>query len=148
MAAERAAELSDKQVRVVPSTSQQAGLSAAVALRPDQGVADTAAAMAAAMALVRTGAVAEAARDDAHGRFRRGDAVGFVEEQVVAWGAPGPTLGQVLGALAVDAELISCIAGCDAPLDAGAVEDLRPSHVELEYRSGGQPSYWWLLAAE
>ena len=86
MAAERAAELSEKEVRVVPSTSQQAGLSAAVALRPDSDVVANAAALAEAMALVRTGAVAEAARDDAKGRFQRGEAVGFVEEEVVAWG--------------------------------------------------------------
>ena len=148
MAAERAAELSEKQVRVVPSTNQQAGLSAAVALRPDGDVEENAAALTDAMALVRTGAVAEAARDDAQGRFSRGDAVGFVEEEVVAWGAPLSTLEHVLDHLAVDAELISCIAGRDAPLDAGVVADLRPNGVELEYRSGGQPSYWWLLAAE
>ena len=37
---------------------------------------------------VRTGGVTEAARDDAQGRFRRGDAVGFVDEQLVAWGEP------------------------------------------------------------
>jgi DAK2 domain fusion protein YloV len=148
MAAERAAELSEKQVRVVPSTNQQAGLSAAIALRPDGDVEENAAALTEAMALVRTGAVAEAARDDAQGRFSRGEAVGFVEEEVVAWGAPLSTLEHVLGHLAVDAELISCIAGRDAPLDAGVVAELRPSGVELEYRSGGQPSYWWLLAAE
>ncbi len=148
MAAERAAELSEKAVRVVPSTSQQAGLSAAVALRPDGDVAENAAALSEAMALIRTGAVAEAARDDAHGRFRRGEAIGFVEEQVIAWGAPGTTLEQVLVHLAADAELISCIAGRGAPLDAAGVEELRPNGVELEYRSGGQQSYWWLLAAE
>ena len=37
---------------------------------------------------VRTGAVAPAARDDAQGRFRAGEAVGFVEEELVAWGEP------------------------------------------------------------
>ena len=35
MAAEHAAELSDKQVLVAPTTSQQAGLAAALALAPD-----------------------------------------------------------------------------------------------------------------
>jgi DAK2 domain fusion protein YloV len=148
MAAERAAELSDKQVRVVPSTSQQAGLSAAVALEPARGLHENEAALREALAAVRTGAVAAAARDDAQGRFRRGEAVGFVEDQVVAWGAPRPTLAAVLAALASGAELISCIAGHDAPLDAAAVEGIELDGVELEYRSGGQTSYWWLLAAE
>ncbi len=38
MAAERAAELSDKQVLVVPATSQQAGLAAALALAPEHAL--------------------------------------------------------------------------------------------------------------
>jgi DAK2 domain fusion protein YloV len=45
MAAERAAELSDKQVLVVPATSQQAGLAVAVALQSDRGVRENAQAM-------------------------------------------------------------------------------------------------------
>ncbi|MDP9383630.1 MAG: DAK2 domain-containing protein, partial [Actinomycetota bacterium] len=56
MAAERAAELSDKDVRVVPSRSQQAGLAAAVALDPGVGLEENAAAMGEALAAVRTGA--------------------------------------------------------------------------------------------
>ena len=81
MAAERAAELSDKQVLVAPTPSQQAGLAAAVALAPDRSVEENARALSEALARVRTGAVAQAARDDAQGRFRRGEAVGFVEER-------------------------------------------------------------------
>ena len=41
MAAERAAELSDKQVLVAPAAGQQAGLVAAVALEADRGVGRT-----------------------------------------------------------------------------------------------------------
>ena len=50
-----------------------------------------------ALAGVRTGAVTEAARDDAEqrpARFRRGDAVGFVDEELVAWGEPGRDAAQ------------------------------------------------------
>jgi DAK2 domain fusion protein YloV len=148
MAAERAADLSEKEVRVVPSTSQQAGLAAAIALDSRRGVEHNAGALLEALQHVRTGAVAEAARDDAQGRFRRGEAVGFVDDEVVAWGEPEATLTAVLRELATDAELISCIAGAEAPLDAARVETLGPDGVELEYRRGGQPSYWYLLAAE
>ena len=45
MAAERAAELSDKKVVVVPTRSQQAGLAAAVALDPGRGADENGAAM-------------------------------------------------------------------------------------------------------
>ncbi|HEX6696239.1 MAG TPA: DAK2 domain-containing protein [Solirubrobacteraceae bacterium] len=148
MAAERAAELAEKVVRVVPSRSQQAGLVAAVALRPDADAQENAAAMQEALDAVRTGAVAPAARDDAAGRFAIGDAVGFVDDELVAWGETAPTLEAVLAALAADAELVTCIAGEGAPLDADAITQLAPTGVELELEEGGQPSYWWLLAAE
>jgi uncharacterized protein len=148
MAAERAAELAEKAVRVVVSRSQQAGLAAAVALTPDADADTNAGAMRVAIAAVRTGAVAPAAREDAAGRFGAGDAVGFVDDELVAWGATAPTLEAVLAALAADAELVTCIAGEGAPLDGDAIAALAPVGVELELEDGGQPSYWWLLSAE
>jgi uncharacterized protein len=148
MAAERAAELSEKTVLVVASRSPQAGLATAVSLDPDRGAAENAAAMTETLEHVRTGAVAPAARDDAQGRFRAGDAVGFVEEELVAWGAPRETLKDVIAQLAQNAELITCLRGVDAPLDDETVHALASREIELELSEGGQPSYWWLLAAE
>jgi DAK2 domain fusion protein YloV len=148
MAAERAAELSDKQVEVVPTGSPQAGLAAAVALEPGHDAQANAAAMAAAGEHVRTGAVAPAARDDGGGRFRAGDAVGFVEDEIVAWGEPEPTLQAVLGRLAPGAELVTCIAGAEAPVSLQRVAGMAPDGVELECSEGGQPHWWWLLSAE
>jgi dihydroxyacetone kinase-like predicted kinase len=148
MAAERAADLSDKTVRVVKVRSQQAGLAAAVALDPSAGAEANCVAMEEALQHVRTGAVTEAARDDTGERFRRGEAVGFVEEELVAWGEPAATLEAVLARLSADAELVTLIAGDEPPLDQDAVAALAPAQVELEYSYGGQPSYWWLIAAE
>ena len=148
MAAERAAELSDKDVRVVPSRSQQAGLAAAVALDPAQGLEANFAAVSEALAAVRTGAVAEAGRDDADARFRRGEAIGFVDDALVAWGDPEATLREVLTRLAREAELLTVLAGERAPLDADRVSGLAPDGVEVELSEGGQPAYWWLIAAE
>jgi DAK2 domain fusion protein YloV len=148
MAAERAAELSDKVVHVIPSRSQQAGLSAAFALNIDRGAGENAEAMQNALDAVRTGGVAPAARQDPDGRFAIGDAVGYVGEDLVAWGEPGTTLETVLRQLSADAELVTCIKGEGAPLDGAAVAALAPAGVELELEDGGQPSWWWLLAAE
>jgi DAK2 domain fusion protein YloV len=154
MAAENAARLSDKQVLVAATTSQQAGLAAAVALTHDRAMEENAQALLEAVSRVRTGAVAPAARDDAEGRFSRGEAVGFVEDEVLAWGDPGETLQAVLAALAegnagADApELISVLAGEDAPLGLGQIEQMADNQIELELRHGGQTAYWWLLAAE
>ena len=99
MAGEHAAQLSDKQVLVAPTTSQQAGLLAAVALAPDRSVEENAQALGEALEHVRTGAVAPAARDDAQGRFRAGEAVGFVGDEVHCWGDPRETLRGVLSEL-------------------------------------------------
>jgi hypothetical protein len=148
MAAERAAELSDKTVVVVPSRWQQAGLAAALALDPDASAAANAEAMHAALEAVRTGGVTGAARDDAEGRFRRGDAVGFISDEIVAWGEPGETLEAVLGELGRGAELLTCVEGADAPLAETQVRGLSHDGAELEYALGGQPAWWWLIAAE
>ncbi|MDW5595908.1 DAK2 domain-containing protein [Conexibacter stalactiti] len=151
MAAERAAELSEKQVAVVRSRSQQAGLAAAVALDPARDAAGNAQAMEAALERVRTGAVAPAARDDAGGRFRAGEAIGFLGDELVAWGEPAATLRSVLAGLGEHAELITCIVGDGAPLSDGDVSELASvagDRIELDLQPGGQPSYWWLLSAE
>jgi hypothetical protein len=153
MAAEHAARLSDKQVHVAATTSQQAGLAAALAFAPERSVEQNAQALTAALERIRTGAVAPAARDDVQGRFRRGEAVGFVEDEVHAWGEPRDTLREVLHRLADGngggpPELISVLDGEGAPLGLEEIEGMVNGGVELELRHGGQPAYWWLLVAE
>lgn len=148
MAAERAAELSDKTVFVVPSHSPQASLAVVVDLDAGRGAAENSRALTAALQRVRTGAVAPAARDDAQRRFSQGDAVGFLENAIVAWGDPRQTLTQILSRLGEGAELITCLSGADAPLDAQTVQRLSDGRCELELHDAGQPGYWWLLVAE
>jgi uncharacterized protein len=143
-----AASLSDKAVSVVPSLSPQAGLAAAVTLDPTLDADHNAQAMRRALEHVRTGAVAPARLDDDQGRFRAGDAVGYIEEEIVAWGRPREALREVLEQLALDAELITCLRGADAPLDDGTVQALAHGDVEFELSDGGQQGQWWLLSAE
>ncbi len=153
MAAEHAARLSDKQVLVVPTTSQQAGLAAAVALDFDRSVEENGQVVGEVIEGLRTGAVAPAARDDSQGRFKSGDAVGFVGDEVRAWGGARATLEAVLAELLAPGageppELLSVLEGEQAPLPLSEVRGLLNGEVELELRHGGQPAYWWLLSAE
>ncbi len=148
MAAERAAELSEKPARVVSCTSQQAGLLALVELDTAAGSDENAERLGAALSEISTGAVAPAARDDAQGRFRRGDAVGFVADEVIAWGGAGTTLAATIDRLGSDAELVTVIGGRDAPIPLTDIESHAPAGIELEVQDGGQPHYWWLLAAQ
>jgi len=148
MAAERAAELSDKVAHVLDCTSQQAGLVALVELDPGQSAEDNAERLGGALAEVRIGSVAPAARDDAQWRFVIGDAVGFVADEIVAWGGAGSTLAETLSRLAEGAEIITAIAGEGAPIPLAELETHAPEGVELELHQGGQAHYWWLLAAQ
>ncbi len=148
LAAERAAELSEKPAEVAPTHSQQAGLAALLALDPALTAADNARSVERAAAALRTGGVAPAARDDRDGRFAAGDALGYLDEELVAWGDPADVLAATLVRVAEGSELITCIAGEDTPLDRPRVEASMPAGVELDYQEGGQPAWWWLLAAE
>jgi uncharacterized protein len=148
MAAERAAELSDKQARVVPCTSQQAGVAALVELAPTATIDENARRLDAALDGIQAGSVAPAARDDAKGRFVAGDAVGFVGDEIVAWGGAGSTLTETIARLAEGAEILTVIGGEGAPIPLSELEGQAPEGVELELHEGGQPNYWWLLAAQ
>jgi uncharacterized protein len=148
MSAERAAELSDKPARVVPTTAPQEGLVALLAFDPAVRCEKNANTVAAAAGALNVGGVAPAARDDAQGRFSAGDAVGYAGGQLVAWGDPAETLATTLAQVADGAELLTCIAGDAPPLDRAGVEARAPDGVEVEYHEGGQPAWWWLLCAE
>ena len=148
MAAERACELSEKPARVVPALSQQASLLALVELDPSGSANENATRLEGALAGVATGGVAPAARDDAQGRFKKGDAVGFADGEIVAWGGTGSTLTSTVQHLASDAEIVTVIAGEGAPIPLSEIDTHVPEGVEVETHEGGQPSWWWLLAAQ
>ena len=148
MAAQAAAEMSERTVHVAQSSEMQAGLAALVASRPERSAAENAAEIDALLVHVRSGSVARAARADGEGRFAEGDAVGYVGEELVAWGEPEATLGAVIEALAQGSELLTVIAGVGAPIDQAGVRSLAPAALELEQHEGGQLSRWWLLSAE
>jgi fatty acid kinase len=148
MAAERACELSEKPARVVPATSQQASLLALVELDRDAPIAENAERLEEALGSIACGGVAPAARDDAQGRFRTGDAVGFAGDEIVAWGGAGSTLAATIERLAEGAEILTVLAGEGAPLALAEIDPHVPDGVEVEKHEGGQPSWWWLLAAQ
>ncbi len=148
MAAERACELSEKPARVVPSTSQQESLLALVELDPDGEGRENAERLETALGGIESGGVAAAARDDAQGRFRMGDAVGFVGDEIVAWGGAGTTLAATVERLAEGSEIVTVISGAGAPIPLEEIDTHVPDGVEIETHEGGQPSWWWLLAAQ
>jgi dihydroxyacetone kinase-like predicted kinase len=148
MAAERAAELSERNARVVATRSPQEGLAAIVAFNAAASAEENAESQWAAVATLATGGVAPAARDDVLGRFRTGDAVGYAGDELVAWGEPEDVLRETIEHLAQGRELVTCIAGAEAPLGEDEVEQALPDGLELDFHEGGQPAWWYLLAVE
>jgi DAK2 domain fusion protein YloV len=148
LAAREAADIAEKPVEVVECASQQAGVTALVEFDPQLDAGANAARLAEAVATIRTGAVAPAARDDVEGRFVEGETIGFAGEEIVAWGGAGTTLAATIDRLAEGAEIVTVIAGEGAPIPLEEIEAHVPGGVELELQLGGQPHYWWLLAAQ
>jgi DAK2 domain fusion protein YloV len=147
LAAREAARLADKPVTVIDCRSQQGALAALVEFEPQRDAEENGDRIGSALATIRAGAVAPAARDDGEGRFRRGDSVGFAGEEIVAWGGAGSTLLETVSRLAGDAEIVTVIEGAEAPIPLDELALELPDRVELELRRGGTPNYSWLIAA-
>lgn len=154
--AERAAGETSKEVRVVPSPSVPASLSAAAAFNPLAPPQDNAKVMEEAIGGCRSGALARAERDadTSAGPVKRGDWLGLAEGEVVAAGAGADaTAAEVVRRLAAEtAEMITLIVGADVTAgDRRLVEEtLRGSFpsLELELLEGGQPAYPFLIGVE
>ena len=148
MAAERACELSEKPARVVAANPSRRVCSPWSSSTRRASGEENAERLGAALEGIAIGGVAPAARDDARGRFRQGDAVGFADDEIVAWGGAGSTLAATIERLAEGAEIVTVIAGEGAPISLDEIDTHAPDGVEVETHDGGQPSWWWLLAAQ
>jgi uncharacterized protein len=154
MSAEQAADHSSKKVRVVPTTSLQAGLAALVAFDATRDAEANVAEMREAIESVATGAVTIASRDvELNGvAVRKGKWLGLADGQPVAG---GDTFDEVAHAvlerlLAEPRGVVTLLTGEEPqPLDA-LIATLAAEHpeVELDVHAGGQPHYPLLLSAE
>ena len=154
LAAEQAADASERPARVVPTRSVQAGLGAMVAFDPDREAAANAAEMEDAAGGVRAGAVTRASRDAMVDDLAvaEGDFLGLVEGDPVAAGPVlHPVARDVLERLLEEgADVLTVLVGDGAEGVDDLVAFLREEHpdLELEVHEGGQPHYPLLFAAE
>jgi dihydroxyacetone kinase-like predicted kinase len=154
MAAEQAARVAGRPVRVVPTTSIPAGLAALVAFNGERSAEENAEAMREAAQQVASGEVAVASRDSSVDgvAVRKGDYLALLEGDAVA---AGPSFDEVTRALlermlAEPRELLTVIAGEGAPPLNGVLDGLASTRPELEVdlHEGGQPNYPLLISAE
>jgi DAK2 domain fusion protein YloV len=154
LTAEQAASLSSKPVRVVPTTSMQAGLAALVAFDPNRPAEENAAEMAEAAARVATGAVTTASRNvQLNGRIvDAGQYLGLLNDEPVTGGAEfEPVARAVLERLLAEPrEVVTLLTGADEPDLSELLAELEQANpeVDIEVHEGGQPHYPLLVSAE
>jgi DAK2 domain fusion protein YloV len=153
LTAEQAAGLSSKSVRVVPSSSVQAGLAAMNNFVPDRPVEEIEAVMRAALEAAVTGEVTIASRDvELDGvAIKKGSYLGLVEgSAVISSEDLDAVVREVVERVVDGKEFLTMLTGEDAPPLDGLVASLESEHpsVEFEVRPGGQPHYPLLVVAE
>jgi uncharacterized protein len=154
MTAEQAAASSQKRVRVVPTTSLQAGLGAMVAFDGLKTADENAAEMESAARLVRAGAVTRASGAAVAGELaiEQGEFLGLIDGKAVA---SGPVLHavarDVIERLLVDgSDVLTILVGEEATATDALRDEIEAAYpqLEVEIHEGGQPHFPLLLAVE
>jgi hypothetical protein len=154
LAAEQAATLASKPVRVIPSRSVQAGLAAMGRYIPTNSPDENEQAMLEVLAAVATGEVTVASRDaELDGvTIRNGAYLGLVGDRAVV---SGDDLAEVARAvldrvLDGDRGWLGILTGEGAPPVDELLAEVRHSHpgLDVEVHVGGQPHYPLLVVAE
>ncbi len=154
LAARHAAEEALETVVVVPTTTLQAGLAAAVAFDGGLDAAANAVAMGAVAEAVATGAVTTAARDvRTNGlAIRKGGWLGLAEGDPVAGGESFHDVARAVveRLLTRPRGILTLLTGEEPQPIEGLLAELAERHpeLELEVHEGGQPHYPLLLSAE
>ena len=154
LAAEQAAGLVDRPVRVVPSDSVPSGLAAIVRYMPSNSAEENEQAMREALESVVTGEVTVASRDvELDGvNVREGAWLGLAGGAAVSSGDDFEVVADAVveRLLEGEREVLTVLTGDGAPpLEAflAAISERHPE-VEVEVHAGGQPHYPLLLSAE
>ncbi len=156
LAANQAAQISDKNVIVIPTKNVAMGIAAAVAFQPDLDAQENAARMEEAAQRVRTGTITYAVRDsefeDMH--ICEGDIIGLHNGKVAyrADNVHDVAIELVKAIVTEDDGLITIYYGADTKEEdaqalAGEIGELCPD-CDVEVHAGGQPLYYYLIAVE
>ncbi|SDG96570.1 hypothetical protein SAMN05192534_101171 [Alteribacillus persepolensis] len=156
MAAEQAADVSDKHVEVIPTKSVPEGLSAMIAFHDQAGFEENKQAMQAARQEVKTGQVTYAVRDTSIDGMdiAKGDYMGIWDKDIVASGKNVEEVTTQLLENMVDetTEIVTLIRGENGQTSTDNVivnyVEKNFEDVEVEVHEGGQPLYSYIIAVE
>ena len=155
-AANQAAKMSKKDVRVIPTKNVAMGIAAAIAFQGDQNVDENCIRMGEAAEHVKTATVTYAIRDSEYNgiAIRQGDIIGLHNGQIEF---SGPSIHDVAletmkNVVTDEDELITVYFGADVTeADAEALTaELAEIYdqCDVEYHNGGQPLYYYLISVE
>jgi dihydroxyacetone kinase-like predicted kinase len=156
MAANQAAEAATKRVVVVPSRSVPQGIAVLLAINPEQGLAENAGDMEAALGSVRTVEITRAVRSTSIKgvAVEEGQVIAVVDDELkLASEAPETALEAALDGLAGGATSLITLyygAGTTAEQAQATAERLRSRFAghEVEVVHGGQPHYLYIVSLE
>ncbi len=156
LAAQQAAELTDKRVFVLSTKSVPMGIAAAIAFMPDLSGEENAQRMQEAAERVHTASITYAVRDTTFDsrQIHQGDIMALVDNRIELLGHDvGQVAEDVLeGMVTDDTELISIYYGEEVSQeDAQALEERLSDKYglcDVSLYKGGQPLYYYLIAVE
>ena len=155
-AANQAAELSHKDVRVIPTKNVAMGIAAAIAFQNDLSPDENMARMNEAAQHVKTAMVTYAIRDSEYNgvTIRQGDIIGLHNGQIEFSGqSVHDVVIEMMKKIVTDEdELITVYYGADvteedAKAITGEIED-QYDDCDVECHNGGQPLYYYLISVE
>ncbi|HIS02940.1 MAG TPA: DAK2 domain-containing protein [Candidatus Pullichristensenella avicola] len=156
LAAQQAAELTERNVVVLPTKSVPMGISAALAFDPEKGVEENRAAMTEAAENVHTASITYAVRDtnfDGHD-IHAGDIMGLIDNKLHELGHDVREVAERLTEEMVteDKSLITIYYGEDVTEEDAQtlLQALAEKYdqCDVDLQNGGQPLYYYLIAVE
>lgn len=156
MAANQAAEISEKDIRVIPTTTVPQGITCITMFNPEADVEENENELKEAMSIVKSASVTYAVRDtEMDGiKIKEGNILGLLEGKIKEVGDSAYTVAETLidEMTDEDSELITIFYGADC--DEAKVEELA-SKLEEKYEDfdiqcykGDQPLYYFIIAVE
>ena len=147
-AAVKAAELTGRTVEIVETATVQEGLAILHHHYTSSSAEDNASSIREALLQITTAGLAPAEKDDPAGRYLTGEAVGFVNGELISWGTPQAALVGVLDGLPAEVEILTVIEGITSPYDGELKALVEPRFDDIEHVTADHPGWWVLFTAE
>lgn len=156
MSANQAAEIADKDVRVIPTTSIPQGITCVTMFNHEAEVNENEEALKETIEMVKTGSVTYAVRDtEMDGiQIKEGDMLGLIEGKIKKVGSSYCDVAEEVLSEMIDdeSELITILYGSDVSEDeankfASKIEE-KYEDLDVQCYRGAQPLYYFLISVE